>query len=101
MPAVTIKFAPFTVMRDMYGQPCRKSFVKDNLSHYTSISVDIGLDTAPGEEVAEEVFDLSNNPSRENERATVYGNHRSVSVGDVVGVDGVDYLCDSFGWVVL
>jgi hypothetical protein len=24
-----------------------------------------------------------------------------VSVGDVVEVDGTDYLCDSFGWVAM
>ena len=51
-----------------------------------------------GEDAAEELFDLTNNPSREAERARVYGRGRSVSAGDVVVVDGDLYLCKSVGW---
>lgn len=51
-----------------------------------------------GEEAAEEMFDLSNNPSREEERAERWGSYRSLSVGDVVHVDGDSYLCKSTGW---
>ena len=51
-----------------------------------------------GEEAAEEMFDLSNNPSRIDERVLVWGNYRSLSVGDVVHVDGESYLCCSQGW---
>lgn len=51
-----------------------------------------------GEAVAEEVFDLTNNPGRDDERAELYGRFRSVSVGDIVNVDGVDWLCCSEGW---
>lgn len=59
-----------------------------------------------GEDAAEEAFDLSNNPCRQEERNTHYGEHRSVSVGDVVVVanrtEGKKfYLCDSFGWVAI
>ena len=48
--------------------------------------------------VAEEMFDLTNNPSRDEEREERYGRGRSVSVGDIVEVDGVNYLCASMGW---
>ena len=51
-----------------------------------------------GEDVAEEVFDLTNNPCREDERGESYGRFRSVSVGDIVCVNGIDYLCASIGW---
>ena len=51
-----------------------------------------------GEEAAEEAFDLTNNPSRQEEREKVYGYGRSVSVGDVVLVDDDGYLCMSSGW---
>lgn len=55
-----------------------------------------------GEDAAEEIFDLSNNPSREDERVERYGSRaRSVSVGDIVTVNGIDYLCASVGWKVL
>ena len=54
--------------------------------------------TVEGEAAAEEAFDLTNNPSRQDERELKYGRGRSVSVGDIIGVDGVDYLCMSCGW---
>lgn len=54
-----------------------------------------------GVEAAEEAFDLTNNPSRQHERGMYYGRGRSVSVGDIVEVDGVNFLCASFGWEAL
>lgn len=58
-----------------------------------------------GEGVAEEMFDLTNNPSRQDERELAYGRHRSVSVGDIVEVEDRDdpetvtaWLCMSSGW---
>lgn len=54
-----------------------------------------------GEEAAEEMFDLSNNPSRELECLRVYGRHRPISVGDIVNVDGTDFLCSSIRWNLL
>lgn len=54
-----------------------------------------------GEAAAEEVFDLTNNPSRQQEREQYYGRGRSVSVGDIVEVDGVRFLCASMGWTEL
>ena len=53
------------------------------------------------EDAAEEVFDLTNNPSRQDERAQLYGRGRSLSVGDLVEVDGVLWLCASTGWRAL
>ena len=54
-----------------------------------------------GRDAADEMFDLTNNTSREDERAVLYGRHRSVSVGDIVSVDGVYFLCQPSGWTVL
>lgn len=50
------------------------------------------------EDICEELFDLTNNPSRQKQRIEVYGTGRSISVGDIVEVAGVNYLCSSFGW---
>lgn len=61
----------------------------------------IGVPLVDGEAAAEEVFDLTNNPSREDERTNIFGNGRSVSVGDIINVDGVDFLCAPIGWVKL
>lgn len=54
-----------------------------------------------GEQAAEDVFDLANNPSRQNEREQVYGRGRSVSVGDIVEVNEDLYLCAPTGWRVI
>lgn len=50
------------------------------------------------EQVADELFDLTNNPNRQTERERKYGRGRSLSVGDIVQVDDKKLLCCSFGW---
>lgn len=54
-----------------------------------------------GAEAAEECFDLSNNPSRQEERDVVWGANRSLSVGDLVEVGEDRWLCAAMGWVKL
>lgn len=54
-----------------------------------------------GGDAAEDMFDMTNNPARQYERAKYYGRGRSISVGDIVEVDGVNYLCESAGWSVV
>lgn len=57
-----------------------------------------------GEKAAEEAFDLTNNPSRYDEKTSLYGDSRSVSVGDVVEVQdwpnepAKRFLCMNMGW---
>jgi hypothetical protein len=51
------------------------------------------------EDICEYVFDVTNNPARQDEREAVYGRGPSLSVGDIVSVNGTAYLCDSVGWV--
>ena len=58
-----------------------------------------------GEEVAEYVFHVLNAPEEIlNEVELIIANHfrspgnYSLSTGDVVEVDGVSFLCESFGW---
>lgn len=57
-----------------------------------------GEELTPGELLAEEVYDLTNNPGRDDERQERYGNGRSLSSGDVVRTPFGDYLCMSTGW---
>ena len=54
-----------------------------------------------GEDAAEEMFDLTNNPYRQAERLEKYGRGRSLSVGDIVAVGDGSWLCASVGWVEL
>lgn len=58
----------------------------------------IQVDLTDGEAIAEELFDLSNNPSRQDERDAKYGQFRSLSTGDIVKVGTDAYLCQSIGW---
>lgn len=50
------------------------------------------------EEIADELFDLTNNPSRDVERDRVWGWGSSLSVGDIVQVGNKRVVCCSFGW---
>jgi hypothetical protein len=54
-----------------------------------------------GEDAAEEVFDLTNNSSREVEREDLQWDRQSISVGDIVQVDETFYLCEGVGWTKL
>jgi hypothetical protein len=66
---------------------------------YTNVAgCDLSLS---GREAAEEMFDLSNNPSRCDERRVIFGNKRSLSVGDIVQVNVRLFACFSTGWVDL
>lgn len=62
------------------------------------IEANIVADGFEGEKAAEEMFDLTNNPGRQEEREERYGRGRSVSVGDIVSSGGNSYLCMSRGW---
>ena len=69
------------------------------------IPIKLDGEFADEEAVCEEIFDLTNNPQRQEERTEKYGRGRSVSVGDIVGVDneksGITtfYVCAPSGWV--
>ena len=63
-------------------------------------SAHIAIDDAiPVEEIAQELFDLTNHPSRQDEREEKYGTGPSLSVGDAVTVIGHGtWVCLSVGW---
>jgi hypothetical protein len=69
------------------------------------IVIEVDVKFSDGKSACEEIFDLTNNPCRQKEREEKYGRGRSVSVGDIVGVDdetaGVTelYVCAPCGWV--
>jgi hypothetical protein len=56
------------------------------------------LTVEDAEDAAEFLFDLTNNPSKDRERAKLYGRGRSLSVGDIVDVDGLLLVCAGCGW---
>jgi hypothetical protein len=99
MSKVIIKLAPNTIRAELHFAENKARIAKAMLPFYTQ-HTPILLNKA-GMDAAEEAFDLTNNPSREADRNEFYGPFRSLSVGDIVEVDGVDYLCDSFGWLTI
>jgi hypothetical protein len=102
MAVATIKFLNEGLQDKFYfrifhDRLARRLLKEDQYSIYATM----GVPGLVGEAAAEEVFDIANNPSREGERDQLYGQARSVSVGDIVNVDGVDYVCAPVGWIKL
>jgi hypothetical protein len=103
MAAVKIKHVPASMMIKVYGaDPVQ--FAKDAVAagHYAEES-QLFYVLGVSEDAAEEVFDLTNNPGRQDEREQVYGRGRSLSVGDIVEVYNPDFsieqwLCCPCGW---
>lgn len=100
MNYATIFLAPAVSMMDFYTKD-RLAMVTELISKDRYQRIGTLATEKSGEEACEEMFDLSNNPSREHERKIKWGAHRSLSVGDVVHVDGDSWLCDSVGWTKL
>jgi hypothetical protein len=63
---------------------------------YEKVEVEFDM-VSEGADAAEELFELTNHP-RVSETKLRYGNRRSVSVGDMVSVDGEFYLCRPTNW---
>lgn len=100
MASATIKLVDPQKMIEFYTSKDQAAVARRLLKQdaYT-IQGTMGVPNLEGEDVAEEIFDLTNNPSRQDERDELYGHrYRSVSVGDIIRVDGVNFLCASMGW---
>ena len=101
MSVVTVKLVDPKMMAEFYFQKDQVALAKRLLSEGAYKVVGTMGTWMEGEAAAEELFDLTNNPSRQDERVRDYGTGRSISVGDIVNVDGVDWLCMSMGWTDL
>lgn len=88
---------PAEMSRDSYFMTADQ--VKAALEKYEVTAIFYG--EGDDDELCEMAFDISNNPARTAQRAWFFGNNRSLSVGDVVKVNGRPYLCASVGWVAL
>ena len=101
MSVATIKLLNPEYVTNFYFAKGSISDVARALQDQYKVQGSMGIPDLEGESVAEEVFDLTNNPSRQDQREALYGRGRSLSVGDIVNVDGVDYLCAPAGWNIL
>jgi hypothetical protein len=96
MTTVSIKFAPsFKLLISEDAVSSVRADLACGKYQTESHSFDV---VGEGEAAAEEVFDLTNNPSRQDEREEVYGRGRSLSTGDVVVVGDEQWVCMSCGW---
>lgn len=87
------------VMRDFFFNKDQVPFAREALvagKYIATAPVNVG--ELLGEAAAEELFDLTNNPGRQEEREEKYGRGRSLSTGDIVAVNGEMFVCCSFGW---
>lgn len=102
MANVKIKFIPAGMMTvDMYlpgGKETARRGVASGLYVEESKWFEVNGDS---KDAAEDAFDLTNNPSRQDEREQVYGRGRSLNVGDIVVVGEEVWLCAPMGWVEL
>ena len=100
MAKVKIKLLDSAYMSIFYiGETHPQETVESLRSKYINLP-EFEIDGS-GEMVAEYVYDMTNNHHKQEERLRLYGRGRSISVGDIVEVDGVEYLCDRFGWICL
>jgi len=100
MTKVQIKFAPSAIAHKLYFMDDCVEFVQDNIAFWEPskpFEINTGSCT-DNEAIADEVFDITNNPNRQDEREYVYGRGRSLSSGDIVVVNNEQWLCRSFGW---
>ena len=97
MAHVTVALVDSLKLGDFYftkdAEALARKYLEQGL-YKTVCELDLPYD---GEDACEEVFDLTNNPMRMDRRSR-YGNGRSVSVGDLVIVDGTIFVCRPTGW---
>ena len=98
MAVATIKLAQYESMFQIMFSKNPEEMANRLLKQGCYLAVATFAVDGRGEAAAEEVFDLTNNPSRQDEREQVYGQRRSVSVGDIVEIDGDNWLCLNEGW---
>ena len=102
MKKVTVHLIESNYLGDFYFTQDAVALARKHLEagNYSKVEVEVfgGL---VGEDAAEAVFELTNHPGLNGERKRKYGNGRSVSVGDMVEVDGVRWLCRPNGWLAV
>jgi hypothetical protein len=100
MTQVQILLAPSRILGEFYFRsPDTVSLIREFHHEYQMAGEFVTQYT--GQAAANEAFDLTNNPGREEEREEIYGRLRSISVGDIVRVDGKEWVCMSTGWKLL
>jgi hypothetical protein len=99
MTTVTAFYNPDHLIGEVYFIKSVSAWLHTNReAYYKAFSFETDK---TGTNAAEEAFDVSNNPYREEERDQIVGRQRSLSVGDLVLVDENLYFCDRAGWTIV
>lgn len=102
---VTVKMCPSGPLLNQMlnvrfrGDQAHMDITSTNLGSFDTFALTIDADKPV--DFLEEVFELSNHPNRQADRDLMWGDRRSLSVGDVVEVDGFNYMCCSTGWEII
>ena len=95
----TIYFPPADLQRDAWFASGHAAVIAAFRAGRAITGPTIELATNDQDDIMEEAYDLSNNPSRQDERDEKYGQFRSVSVGDIVAIEGGStVMCKNIGW---
>lgn len=85
--------------RFYFGGPSPAAMARELLANAQYVPVGtFDVEQMDAEAGCEEAYDRSNNPSRMADRMDTFGRVRSLSVGDVVVVEGEAFVCAPFGW---
>lgn len=98
MTNVTVKFFPNAV--SFFDVRTIEDVRKLKDSYITVAEFETVTPDSP-EDACDRAFEISNHPALGQERYEVFGRVRSMSVGDIAVVDGVEYACLPFGWEAL
>jgi hypothetical protein len=84
------------------GSVTRESAADALLNGRYKLGPTLNVDVDTGAEAAEEVFDLTNNPSRALEVGRTWDETvRPLRIGDVVCTPDGMFVCDEVGWISL
>lgn len=98
---VVINFCPPTLLREApFLEPHEFKELLPDYEHTQELTLEFHISVEP-QDVCEELFDISNNPARNEFRNILLPHTRSISVGDIVTVEGVNYLCTFDNWVAI
>jgi len=98
---VVVKLAPASVMRESAFLETSEltKLTLAELHSYTDVCNRDCEDFSSDDELCEKLFVISNAPYIDPMvRADYFGKSRSLSVGDVISIDGRCYVCAPFGW---
>ena len=102
MSIINVDFAPLQLISKLRSDHFTgwKIAESDEYSYLWQKGPCFNLDGISGEDAAEEVYEIYNNPNRLDDKWRLFLSG-SIDVGDIVTVDGVSFYCAHFGWTKL